>query len=104
MHAGRSFNLEESEVLPFLTTWMSLEGTMLREISQAEKRQKVKQGDRGTESQVQARGDGGGSEAAGREPRGGRRRAAFRLQNESARGRGAQRREHSPQQGYEVTP
>ena len=43
MHAGRLFNLAESEVLPFLTTWMNLEGTLLREISQAEKRQKGKQ-------------------------------------------------------------
>lgn len=57
MHAGRLFNLEESEVLPFLTTWMNLEGTLLREISQAEKRQKVKQKDNQNrteaESQVQ---------------------------------------------------
>ena len=57
MHAGRLFNLAESEVLPFLTTWMNLEGTLLREISQAEKRQKVKQKDNQNrteaESQVQ---------------------------------------------------
>ena len=36
-HNGILLNLKENEVLPFLTTWMDLEGIMLSEISQAEK-------------------------------------------------------------------
>ena len=37
IHSGRLLSYKEDEILPFVTTWMDLEGIMLSKISQKEK-------------------------------------------------------------------
>ena len=37
MHIGILFTHTKNEILPFLTTWMDLEGIMLNEINQTKK-------------------------------------------------------------------